>query len=57
MAGVYLPHESRALFFGGVGSEVRFNDVWALEGLAPEPPPTAVEKTSWGEVRIQTGQR
>ena len=31
-------------------------ETW-LEGLAPEPPPTAVEKTSWGEVRIQTGQR
>ena len=52
-AGVYLANESRALFFGGIGTEVRFNDVWALEGLAPGPPPTAVEEASWGEVKVE----
>ena len=51
--GVYLAHESRALFFGGVGTEVRLNDVWALEGLAPAPPPTAVEAASWGTVKTE----
>lgn len=55
--GVYLAHESRALFFGGVGTEVRFNDVWALQGLAPEPPPTAIEAASWGEVKTQMEER
>ncbi|MGY8826467.1 MAG: Kelch repeat-containing protein [Candidatus Latescibacterota bacterium] len=50
-AGVYIERESRSLFFGGVGTEVRFNDVWALEGLAPPPPPTAVETTSWGKIK------
>jgi len=50
-AGVYIERESRALFFGGVGTDVRFNDVWALEGLAPAPPPTAVEAAGWGEIK------
>jgi len=52
-AGVYIARESRSLFFGGVGTEVRFNDVWALEGLAPPPPPSAVEATSWGKIKVR----
>lgn len=55
-SGVYIERENRALFFGGVGTEVRFNDIWALEELAPAPPPTLIEATSWGVIKKHPNQ-
>jgi hypothetical protein len=47
----YVESEGRLLVFGGAATQGLFNDVWALEGLAP--PPAAVESKSWGTLKLE----
>ena len=48
-AGAHIAGENRVLYFGGAATVGLFNDVWALEDLAPEP--TAVADESWGGLK------